>query len=529
MARIVVDPVTRIEGHLRIEAQVDGGAVRDAWSSSTMWRGIESILTGRDPRDAWYFAQRICGVCTTVHALASVRAVEDALGIEPPPNAKLLRGLIAASQFVQDHVVHFYHLHALDWVDVTSALDGDPAKAAKVAATLSDYPRSGAGQFKAVRDRLRAFVRIYALLGGKNPHPQTYLVGGMAVPIDPNSQSAINADTLAELRVLLNRGLDFVRQAYVPDLLAIASHYPEWTKIGRGLGNYLAFGDFAPALAVAGSGQDDRFLPGGVIRDGDLSRVEPVDTGAIAEYVTHSWYRYERGDQVALPPFEGETVPNYTGPEPPYEQLETDGKYSWLKAPRYRDVAMEVGPLARMLIAYASGHQQVRGAVDGALGKLRVGPEALLSTLGRTAARGVEALVLAEHAIELLDQLEGNIAGGDLRIHDGRLWEPATWPKQAQGAGLEEAPRGALSHWVVIKDRKIARYQAVVPSTWNASPRDAHGRRGAYETALLGTPIADPKRPLEILRTVHSFDPCMACAAHVLDAEGREVVEVRVQ
>src|SRR6266545_5021759 len=441
MARIVVDPVTRIEGHLRIEAQVDGGAVRDAWSSSTMWRGIESILTGRDPRDAWYFAQRICGVCTTVHALASVRAVEDALGIEPPPNAKLLRGLIAASQFVQDHVVHFYHLHALDWVDVTSALDGDPAKAAKVAATLSDYPRSGAGQFKAVRERLRAFVqggrlgpfaggwwghpayrlppeinliavshyldaldfqrdfvRIHALLGGKNPHPQTYLVGGMAVPIDPNSQSAINADTLAELRVLLNRGLDFVRQAYVPDLLAIASHYPEWTKIGRGLGNYLAFGDFAPARAVAGSGQDDRFLPGGVIRDGDLSRVEPVDTGAIAEYVTHSWYRYERGDQVALPPFEGETVPNYTGPEPPYEQLETDGKYSWLKAPRYRDVAMEVGPLA---------------------------------------------LVLAEHAIELLDQLEGNIAGGDLRIHDGRLWEPATWPKQAQGAGLEEAPRGA--------------------------------------------------------------------------------------
>src|SRR6266511_3413645 len=328
MARIVVDPVTRIEGHLRIEAQVDGGAVRDAWSSSTMWRGIESILTGRDPRDAWYFAQRICGVCTTVHALASVRAVEDALGIDPPPNAKL-------------------------------------------AATLSDYPRSGAGQFKAVRDRLRAFVqggrlgpfaggwwghpayrlppeinliavshyldaldfqrdfvRIHALLGGKNPHPQTYLVGGMAVPIDPNSQSAINADTLAELRVLLNRGLDFVRQAYVPDLLAIASHYPEWTKIGRGLGNYLAFGDFAPARAVAGSGQDDRFLPGGVIRDGDLSRVEPVDTGAIAEYVTHSWYRYERGDQVALPPFEGETVPNYTGPEPPYEQLNVDGKYS---------------------------------------------------------------------------------------------------------------------------------------------------------------------------------------------------------
>src|SRR6266568_3616929 len=445
MARIVVDPITRIEGHLRIEAQVDGGAVRDAWSSSTMWRGIESILTGRDPRDAWYFAQRICGVCTTVHALASVRAVEDALGIEPPPNAKLLRGLIAASEFVQGGRLGPF---AGGWW-------GHPAYRLPPEINLI-----AVSHYLDALDFQRDFVRIHALLGGKNPHPQTYLVGGMAVPIDPNSQSAINADTLAELRVLLNRGLDFVRQAYVPDLLVIASHYPEWTKIGRGLGNYLAFGDFAPARAGGSSGQGDRFLPGGVIRDGDLSRVEPVDTGAIAEYVTHSWYRYERGDQVALPPFEGETVPNYTGPEPPYEQLNVDGKYSWLKAPRYGDVAMEVGPLARMLIAYASGHQQVRGAVDGALGKLRVGPEALLSTLGRTAARGVEALVLAEHAIELLDQLEGNIAGGDLRIHDGRLWEPATWPEQAQGAGLEEAPRGALSHWVVIKDRKIARYQA---------------------------------------------------------------------
>jgi Ni,Fe-hydrogenase I large subunit len=572
MPKIAVDPITRIEGHLRIEAQVEDGAVADAWSSCTMWRGIETILKGRDPRDAWYFTQRICGVCTTVHAVASVRAVENALGIEPPLNAQLIRNLITLSQYVQDHVIHFYHLHALDWVDVTSALAADPAATADLAASLSDYPRSSEGHFAAVKDRLQRFVdagrlgpftngywghpayklppeanlmavshyldaldfqrdyiKIHALLGGKNPHLQTYLVGGMAVPIDPNSQNAINANTLAMVRRLLENGLAFVQQAYIPDLLAVAGFYKEWASIGGGLGNFLAFGDFPSGAANPSMDPDTLFLPRGIIRGGDLSTVEPVDPNKIAEYVTHSWYRYSTGDGQALHPFEGETDPDYTGPEPPYEFLQTDEKYSWLKSPRYEDTAFEVGPLARMLVAYGSGHQRVQEVVGYVLDTLGVGPEALFSTLGRTAARGIESLVLAEHSLTVLDKLIANIATGDLRIHDGSKWHPTEWPDSARGYGMHEAPRGALSHWVTIENGAIGHYQIVVPSTWNASPRDANGNRGAYESALLDTPIADPERPLEILRTVHSFDPCMACAAHVIDADGNPVVEVKVQ
>jgi Ni,Fe-hydrogenase I large subunit len=578
MSRIVVDPITRIEGHLRIEAQVDGGRVTDAWSSTTMWRGIETILTGRDPRDAWLFAQRICGVCTTVHALASVRAVEDALDIEPPPNARTLRDLIAASQFVHDHVIHFYHLHALDWVDVTAALTADPKRTASIASSVSDYARSTEPVFRAVRERMSAFVergrlgpftngywghpayrlspevnllalshyldaldfqreyaKVHALLGGKNPHPQTYLVGGMAVPIDPDSQYAINAGVLSELRRLLVLGRDFVRQVYLPDLLAIGAAYPEWTEIGRGLGSFLSFGDFSSAgadsAAAARTGRPPRagLFPGGLVRDGDLGHVEPFDPTGIAEYITHSWYSYERGDGVALAPWDGETTPNYTGPQPPFEHLRVEDKYSWLKAPRYADQPVEVGPLARMLVGYAAGDPAITAAVDATLKQLGLPASALLSTLGRTVARGLETVLMADHTIALLDTLETSIASGDRRIHDGTKWDPADWPRTARGVGFHEAPRGSLSHWVVISDGRIANYQAVVPTTWNASPRDAAGRRGAYEAALVGTPVADPTRPLEILRTIHSFDPCMACAAHVLDADGTPVVEVRVQ
>jgi Ni,Fe-hydrogenase I large subunit len=407
MARVVVDPVTRIEGHLRVEAEVDGGSITDAWSSCTMWRGIETILQGRDPRDAWYFAQRICGVCTTVHALASVRAVENALSIVPPLNAQLIRNLIALSQFVHDHMVHFYHLHALDWVDVVSALEADPAATADLQASLSDYPRSGRNHFRAVRDRLQGFVeggrlgpfangywghpayrlppevnllavshyldalefqrndiRVHAILGGKNPHPQTYLVGGMAVPIDLNSEAAINSMALAELRDLLQRGLDFVRQAYLPDLLAVASFYKDWAAIGAGVGNYMVFGDFPRGQENPSEDPEDLFIPRGLILDRDLTQVHEMDPSNIAEYVTHSWYRYEGGDDEALPPLQGETTPNYTGPAPPYENLDVEGKYSWLKAPRYDGMPMEVGPLARMLVSYASGHERVVELVD---------------------------------------------------------------------------------------------------------------------------------------------------------------------
>ena len=571
MSHIVVDPITRIEGHLRIEAEVDGGVITDAWSSCTMWRGIEKILNGRDPRDAWYFTQRICGVCTTVHALASVRAVENTLGIVPPLNAQLIRELITASQFVQDHVVHFYHLHALDWVDIVSALDADPKATAALAASISDYPRSSEGHFATVKERLagfvgrgqlgpftngywghpayklppegnllavshyldalefqRRYIEMHAILGGKNPHLQTYLVGGMAIPIDPNSQNAINAGTIARLRQLLQEGLDFVTQAYIPDLLLVASFYPEWTTIGGGVGNYMSFGDFPEGQQNPSMDPDNLYLPRGIILNKDLSKVVPVVPEKITEYISHSWYSYEGGDNEALPPLEGETTPNYTGPEPPYEQLNTDAKYSWLKSPRYDDLAMEVGPLARMLVAYGSGHKRVQELVGAVLAQLGVGPEALFSTLGRTAARGIETQVLAEHSLTLLDRLTANIGGGDLEIHNGYRWDPKDWPDEASGFGMHEAPRGALSHWVKIADGKIASYQAVVPSTWNAGPRDANGVRGAYESALLGTPVADPEKPLEILRTIHSFDPCMACAAHLLDKDGNELVEVTV-
>ncbi|MGA7228997.1 MAG: nickel-dependent hydrogenase large subunit [Acidimicrobiia bacterium] len=571
MTRIAVDPVTRIEGHLRVEAEVDGGSVTDAWSSSTMWRGIETILKGRDPRDAWYFTQRICGVCTTVHALASVRAVENALGVVPPLNAQLIRNLIALSQFVQDHVVHFYHLHALDWVDVVSALDADPAATAALASSISTYPRNGESHFAAVKERLtnfvaggrlgpfaqgywghpayllppeanlmavshyldaldfqRDYIRIHSILGGKNPHLQTYLVGGMAVPIDPSSQNAINATTLLQLRKLLESGLNFVSQAYIPDLLAVAPFYVEWAGIGSGLGNYMSFGDFPTGNQNPSRDPESLFLPQGLILGKDLSSVIPLDPTKITEYVAHSWFSYEGGDGEALAPFEGETTPNYTGPNPPYDFLDTDSKYSWLKSPRYDDTPVEVGPLARMLVAYASGHARVKEVVDSVLSTLGVGPEILFSTLGRTAARGIEALVLAERSLEVLDQLSANIAGGDISIHNGEKWEPSSWPESASGFGMHEAPRGSLSHWVKIADGAIDQYQIVVPSTWNAGPRDGNGERGAYESALLGTPVADPTQPLEILRTVHSFDPCMACAAHVLDKDGNPVVEVTV-
>jgi len=566
MTHVVVDPVTRIEGHLRIEAEVEGGAVREAWSSSTMFRGIELILRGRDPRDAWAFTQRICGVCTTVHAIASIRAVENAIGATPPPNARLLRNLIIASQCVQDHVIHFYHLHALDWVDIVSALSADPAKTATLAQSISDWPLSSPTYFAAVQNRVKGFVergqlgpfanaywghsayklpaeanlmavahylealewqreviKIHAILGGKNPHLQGFLVGGMATPVDPDKQASINMGQVAGMRELIAKARDFVARVYIPDLLAVASFYKDWAGFGGGVGNYLVYGEYPEDDTT----QPTLFLPAGVIRDKDLSAVEPFDPQKITEHVKHSWYDYAEGDDNGLHPFSGETKPNYTGPEPPYERLDTDGKYSWLKSPRYDGLPMEVGPLSRMLVAYASGHSRVKELVGSVLDKLGVGPEALFSTLGRVAARGIETLVLAERMESWLDELAANM-DHDLRIHDNDKWDPSTWPRECSGAGFHEAPRGALGHWVHIQDGAIRNYQCIVPSTWNAGPRDAAGTRGPYEEALLGTPVADAEKPLEILRTVHSFDPCMACGVHVVDGERREITRVRV-
>ncbi len=562
MARIVVDPVTRIEGHLRIEAQLEGNKVSDAWSSGTMFRGIELILRGRDPREAWIWAQRICGVCTTVHALTSVRAVENALGIEVPDNARLIRNLIGGSQLVQDHVIHFYHLHALDWVDVTLALKADPAKTSQLAQSISDWPKSSATYFKGVQDRVktlvaskqlslfasgywghpayqlppeanlmavahyiealdfqRQFIRMHAVLGGKNPHPQTYLVGGMATALDPNEPEApINPERITLLMKLVEEAQEFVNKVYIPDVLAVAPFYRDWFTRGEGLGNFLAYGEYP-----SGSINDPAsfFFPRGIILNRDLSKVHPMDPANVTEYVTHSWYDYPNGDENALHPAQGETRPHYTGPTPPFEHLEVEKKYSWLKAPRYEDKPMEVGPLARMLVAYASGHKDVQAAVNGVLAKLNAPPTALFSTLGRIAARAIETKIMAGQLKVWVAELERHLGSGDTRIHTGEKWDPDTWPKTARGFGFHEAPRGALGHWVEIEDKKIKNYQCVVPSTWNAGPRDAHGQRGAYEAALLNTPLADPERPVEILRTVHSFDPCLACAVHVVDLEGQ--------
>ena len=566
MTRLVVDPVTRIEGHLRVEAEVDGGTVKDAWSSSTMFRGIEIILKGRDPRDAWAFTQRLCGVCTTVHAIASIRAVENAIGAEPPPNARLLRNLIIASQAIQDHVIHFYHLHALDWVDIVSALSADPAKTSALAESISDWPLSGTKYFAGVAGRLKGFVdrgqlgpfanaywghpayklppeanlmavahylealewqreviKMHGILGGKNPHLQSFLVGGMATPVDPDRQASLNAGSIAELKRLIAKAHEFVAKVYIPDLLAVASFYKDWAGYGAGTGNYLVYGEYPEE-----DGRNPKlYFPAGVIRARNLAKVEPVDPAKITEHVKHSWYDYSGGDDKGLHPFDGETKPHYTGPKPPYELLNTNEKYSWLKAPRYDGQPMEVGPLSRMLVAYASGHEAVKKQVDGALAHLAVGPEALFSTLGRVAARGIETLVLSEKIGEWADALAANMERRELRIADNSKWEPSTWPEDCTGAGFHEAPRGALGHWVHIRKGRIENYQCVVPSTWNAGPRDAAGNRGPYEAALLGTPVAKPDQPVEILRTIHSFDPCMACGVHVFDSEQREIVQVR--
>jgi hydrogenase large subunit len=567
--KVVVDPITRIEGHLRIEAQADNGKITTAWASSTQFRGIEIIMQGRDPRDAWAFTQRICGVCTVVHAVASCRAVEDALGITIPPNANLIRNLIHGMQFVQDHVIHFYHLHALDWVDVVSALSANPADTAAIAKQISPWPNNSETYFREVQNRVKGFVgsgqlgiftngywghpayklppavnllavahylealdwqrdviRLHTIFGGKNPHPN-FLVGGMASAINLDSRATINAERLTDIHDMIQRSRVFVEQVYWPDLVAIAGFYKDWAAIGGGTGNYLACGEF-PETDVRDL--KSLYFPRGIILNKDLSKVVDYDPSHVQEFITSSWYEYSKGDAAGLHPYEGETKAKYTGPPTPWTFLQGEKKYSWMKSPRYDGKPMEVGPLARMLVAYGAGHKDVRELVGAALGTLNVGPAALFSTLGRTAARGIETVLLARKLEDWYGQLVDRIKNGDVRTFDDSKWDPGKWPTKAQGYGYLDAPRGALGHWVQIEDQKIARYQCVVPSTWNCSPRDGQGVPGPYEAALMDNhPLVKPDQPIEILRTIHSFDPCMACGVHVLDATGREVTSVRVQ
>jgi hydrogenase large subunit len=563
--RITIDPITRIEGHLRIDVEVDNNEVQKAWASSTMWRGIERILVGRDPRDAWLFTQRFCGVCTTVHALTSVRAVEDALNLEIPLNAQYIRNLIMIAHALHDHVVHFYQLSALDWVDVTQVLKADPVKASQIAESLSDWPGNSAKEMAAVKQKIKTLVesgqlgifahgywghpamklppeinliavshylqaleyqryanQVVAMLGGKTPHIQNVAVGGVANAINVDSQAALNVDRLYSMKALLDKVIPFVQNVYVPDVCAVAGLYPEWFGYGKGVTNYLS----VPDLPL--DGKSTKYaMAGGYIPNGDLAKFKPIAgqkdelwRKGVTEDNTHAYYT----GSGPVHPFEGTTNPDFT-------DWKEDGKYSWVKAPRFLGEPAQVGPLANVLCGYAAGDPLVKKWTDAALGKIsaiakvQATPAMLHSTLGRHGARAVRTAVLSEHALQQWQLLTDNILKGDAKIYN-----PPQFPKgQIEGVGFHEAPRGALSHWVVVDNGKIKNYQAVVPTTWNASPRDKDGKIGPYEAALLKNPVAQPEHPLEVVRTIHSFDPCMACAVHTFDAEGKNVARVKVQ
>lgn len=560
--RITIDPVTRIEGHLRIDCEIEAGKVVKAWSSGTMWRGMEEIVQGNDPRDAWMIVQRICGVCTTIHALASVRAVENALGMEVPVNAQYIRNIIAAAHSIHDHIVHFYQLSALDWVDVTSALKADPQKAADLLRGLSTWSLNSAAEFSKVQQKIQALVdsgqlgifangywghpamalppevnliavahylqalecqrdanRIVAVLGGKTPHIQNLAVGGVANPINLDSPGVLNLERLMYLKSFIDKLGDFIEQVYLVDSAVIAAHYPQWLEMGKGADCYLC----VPELPVDRKG-DNFLLPGGYMEKGIfrpiINQRDEYLLKGIEESGKHAWYQ----DDQPLAPWEGLTRPNYTG-------WQEDGKYSWVKAPTFYGNAVEMGPLAWLLCSLQAGHQptqatfaRVNAAYEALSGKALT-HEQLPSTLGRVVGRAVHASVLHQTLGEQWQALVSNIGKGD---HETFI--PPNIPLQGEvrGVGFIEAPRGALSHWVVIRDGKIANYQAVVPSTWNAGPRNFNDEPGPYERSLVGTPVTDPAKPLEVVRTIHSFDPCMSCAVHIVDATGGEVTRVKV-
>jgi len=563
--RIVIDPITRIEGHLRIDCEVDNGKVSNAWSSGQMWRGIEVILQGRDPREAWIFTQRICGVCTTVHAICSVRAVENALGMEIPYNAQYIRNMIIAAHGIFDHIVHFYHLSALDWVDIVSALKADPKATAKLGQSLSGWHRNSVQEISAIQDRLKGFVntgqlgvfasgywghpamkltpevnllaathyfqaleyqrqinKVVAVLGSKTPHIQNLAVGGVANPINPDSQSTLTLERLEYVKSLLDDIGNFIKQVYMVDVSAVGAFYADWTKYGAGVTNYLSVPDLP--LDTAGTVFDN---PGGYIENGDIGTFKEITSfgddmfrQGVKESIKHSWYK---GDWDRHP-WEEETVPNYT-------EFQDNGKYSWVKSPTFNGKPAQVGPLANVLCMYAAGHKptqkyakQVLDTVSAVAGT-KVGLDALHSTIGRHAARAVRCAVLHDGLVKQWQFLVDNIIKGDYQTFN----EPVFPKGEQRGFGFHEAPRGVLSHWVVIEDGKIKNYQCVVPSTWNAGPRNSDDAMGPYEASLIGNPVADPEKPLEVLRTVHSFDPCLACAIHLVDPNSNEIVRVKTK
>jgi len=573
VSRSVLDPISRVGGPLRVEIDLDGGVVADAWVSGTMYRGLEQTLVGRDARDAWLLAQRVCGSCGTWHAQASVRAVEQALGIHVPRNARLIRSLLAGIQLVVEHAAGFYQMQALDWVDLSSALAADPAATSVLARSLGDAPNSSAAYFKAIRARLstvlgsgqpgplangfaghpayrlrpeanlllgahyleafdwrRRILRSHVILGGKSPHAQTYLVGGMSVApdwggptrpvagehawkVEKQAPAALSLAGLDDLASILGEAKAFVDEVYLPDVLSIMKVHPDWSAIGRGHGHYLSFGDFAED----DSDRPRLLLPRGRVMDADLRRLVGVAESGVGESTRHAWYAEDAsaGQGSGLRhPSDGRTEPRYAGPRPPFESLTGFDRYSWVKAPRYEDDPMEVGPLARVLVGAASGSSVARKALVDATAAVGIGPDGLFSTLGRTVGRAAEASIVAGNLERWLQALRDNLAAGDLAVADITLSDPATWPRDAEGWAIGESPGGATGHWVAIRDHRIERYQIVDGSTWNASPRDGSGRRGAMEEALIGTAVADPERPIEVLRTIRSFAPCLSCAVH---------------
>jgi len=566
--RVVLDPVTRIEGHLRIEMTTENGTIRDAWSETTQFKGIELVVKDRDPRDAWAFVQRICGVCTAVHAVASIRAVEDALAYPVPHQADLIRNLVLGSQMVQDHVIHFYHLQALDFVNVVGASKADPAQAAAIATSIEPkYALNSVARFTEVRDQVkkilasgqlslfsngywdhpgyllppevdligvshyldaltfqRSMIQINTIFGGKNPHPN-FLVGGMAAPINLDNEITINQVKLDKIQGLVDESLAFAENVYLPDVLAILPTYKAYAKIGASSPNYMALGK----AAYNGSGypKNSGFRPGVII--GDKLQVVDFDMEKVEEYVTSGWYEYADGDDKGLQPWNGETRPKYTGPTPPYEWLADQQRYTWSKAPRYDGHAVQVGPMPRILMAYVQKDAETVEIVDPILRQLGLTVHDLNSTAGRILCRAVESVLLARQMKTWFQQFADGIRAGDVDTFNPDKWQPSTWPSSTKGVGFAEVGRGTLSHWVHIDNGTISNYQCVVPSTWNGSGR-ALGQRGPYEEALAdGHPLVDPKAPLEALRTIHSFDPCQSCGIHVLDAAGDELAWVDVQ
>lgn len=561
--RIIVDPVTRIEGHLRIDVEVENGLVSKAWSSGQMWRGIENILKGRDPRDAWAFTQRICGVCTTVHALASVRAVENALQLEVPLNAQYIRNIMLAAHSLHDHIVHFYHLSALDWVDIVSALDADPKEAAKLAESLSSWKLNSVHELTAVQNKLKSFVasgqlgifangywghkamklppevnliaaahylqaleiqreanRIVTIIGGKSPHVQNLTVGGVTNSINLDSQAVMNMERLMYIKTLIEKMEDFVKNAYLVDVSIIGSFYLDWAGYGKGVTDYLS----VPEIPLDTKGETFA-LKGGYISNGDLSTFTPINgfndkffIDGVKESSKHAWYH---GD-AALHPWEGETEPNY-------DDFNDEGQYSWIKSPTFNGKPAQVGPLANVLGLAAQGHEPTLKYLNFVLDTVssvsgtKIDTSALHSTIGRHAARAIRAASLLDEMNVQWELLVNNIGRGDTDTFN----QPVFPKGEIRGVGFHEAPRGVLSHWIVIEDAKIKNYQAVVPSTWNAGPRNEDDVPGPYEASLMGNPISDPERPLEVLRTVHSFDPCIACAIHLMDTEHQEIVKVK--